>query len=447
MTDLRPPSGPADLPPGVEDADTHPLLGWLEEHRVRFLRLHFNDTLGAPRNAEVPVSRFSAAFRGEVVFDGSSRDGRFRVEEPDLLLRPDPSTLRILPRGDGEERIARMICDVYRTDDTPFEGDPRGALKRVLGDLGGMGFRVRVGTKMEFFLLRRQSGGPVEAAPAEAGDRVRRDAVAVLEAMGYAVRGAHPEIAEGQHEIDLGFQDALLAADAAATLQQEVQAIATLHGLRAILMPKPFFGQHGSGMHMHHSLFQDERNAFDDPEARDGVSETLRFYIGGILRHARGFCAVTNPLVNSYKRLVPGFEAPTAVGWSLHGRSPLVRIPARRGEATGCEVQIPDPSANPYLALAVQIAAGMDGMRNGIEPGEPVRKNIGAMSRRERHRLRIAELPRDLGEALDELEGDRVIRAALGEHIYGHLMEAKRAEWEEYATAVHPWEWERYLAG
>ncbi len=444
--------------PDLKGATKRDILELAKSQNVRFLRLQFSDILGFVKNVEVPTGQFEKALDGEIMFDGSSIEGFVRVEESDMLLKPDLESFRIFPWGEPENRNARIICDVYKSDETPFEGDPRLALKRVLADLAEMGYSSYVGMEAEFFLFQRSAdgqptvtthdfGGYFDLTPVDLGERARRDIVNILELMGFDVEAAHHEVAPGQHEIDFRYEDALVTADNISTFKFVVRNVALRHGLHATFMPKPIFGQNGSGMHTHQSLFNEEKeNAFDDPNGPEGLSDVMLHYIGGLLRHARGYCAVTSPLVNSYKRLVPGYEAPVNVAWSLHNRSPMIRIPSRRGKGTRLELRTPDPAANPYLALAVQIAAGMDGIREKIEPGRPVNKNIWNMSDRERRRLRIDDLPRDLGEALDHLAKNRVIQAALGEHIYTHFMKNKRREWQEYIGQVHEWEVERYLA-
>lgn len=438
-------------------ASSSDVLKLMREHNVRFLRLQFCDISGFAKNVEVPASQFEKALNGEIMFDGSSIEGFVRIEESDMLLEPDLDTFRIHPWGDHNNRVARVICDVRRPDGSPFEGDPRQALKRVLGQLAELGYQSYIGMEAEFFLFLRtpdgeptttthDSGGYFDLTPVDRGEIARRDIVNLLEAMSFEVEASHHEVAPGQHEIDFRYEPALVTADSIATFKFVVRNVAMKHGLYATFMPKPIFGQNGSGMHTHQSLFTlDGENAFHDPEAEDEISELMRHYLGGLLGHARGYCAVTNPLVNSYKRLVPGYEAPVNVAWSLHNRSPMVRVPAKRGRSTRCELRIPDPAANPYLALAVQIAAGIDGLRSETEPPDAVNQNIWTMSERERKRRNITELPRDLGEALGELEKDKVIREALGEHIYAHFMEAKRAEWQRYIAHVHPWEIDEYL--
>jgi glutamine synthetase len=442
-----------DLPGNADERQLHELL---RRHDVHYLRLQFTDVPGRAKHIEVPARQFEKALAGDIRFDGSSIAGFARIEESDMLLEPDPSTLRLLPWGDPQRRTAVAVCDVLRSDGSPFDGDPRGALKRVLTELKQQGYASRVGVEAKFFLLRtgregepatvpHDRGGYFDPSPADLGAAARRDMVEVLDALGFQVEAAHHEIAPGQHEIDFRYDDALATADRLSLFKTVVRFVAHRHGLFACFMPKPLNGINGSGMHVHQSLERNGRNAFSDPEGRHGLSEVMRLYVGGLLRHARGMCAITNPLVNSFKRLVPGYEAPVHVSWALQNRTALIRVPAPREEGTRLELRMPDPAANPYLALAVQIAAGMDGIREQLDPGEPINKDIWAMGERERSRLRIERLPRHLGEALDVLEEDRVARNALGEHIYGYILQTKRDEWREYIAQVHAWEVERYL--
>jgi len=449
--------------------DYEPKSNWTREEilettrrlGVRFMRLQFTDILGVNKNVEVPYQQFEKAVDGEIAFDGSSIEGFVRIEESDMVLRPDLSTFRIFPfsgnrPSNDPDRVARLICDIYHPDGTPFEGCPRLALQRVTGEAKAMGFTMMAGPEAEFFLFQRDENGPTtrshdagsyfDLAPVDRGEEARRDIVNALEAMGFEVEAAHHEVAPAQHEIDFKYADALTTADNVATFRFIVRHVALEHGLHATFMPKPIFGINGSGMHTHQSLFRGEENAFYDSAGEFELSETGLHYIGGILRHARGFCAITNPLVNSYKRLVPGFEAPTNVAWSMRNRSPLVRVPERRGAGTRIEVRMPDPSANPYLALAAMLKAGLDGIKNKIAPGPPVNKNIYEMSHRERRRLKIDELPGDLREAVDAFEKDKVIQGAFTPHIIKHFVEAKRAEWHDYIAQVHEWELDRYLA-
>jgi glutamine synthetase len=440
----------------AERATKADLLKLMKDSHVRFLRLQFIDIGGQLKNVEIPPSQFEKALDGDVMFDGSSVEGFVRIEESDMVLKPDYSTFMVFPWGDPENQVARLICDVYTSDEEPFEGDPRRVLKRQVEAAAELGYEMMAGVEAEFFLFQRNddgsptrtthdAGGYFDLGPVDLGEVARRDIVNVLQMMGFEVEAAHHEVAPGQHEIDFKYADALTTADDLATFRFVVRNIAIQHGLYATFMPKPIFGQNGSGMHTHQSLFAGESNAFHDAEARDGISKVMRWYVGGLLKHARSFCAVTNPLVNSYKRLVPGYEAPVNVAWSHHNRSPMVRIPARRGKGTRLEVRMPDPSANPYLALAVQLAAGLDGIRNRTTPPEPVDKNIFALSVRERRRYRIQELPRDLGEAITQFKKSALLKKVLGAHIFEHFVAAKEQEWQEYIAQVHEWEIERYL--
>jgi glutamine synthetase len=433
------------------------ILELTEKFNVSFMRLQFTDILGVNKNVEIPASQFEKALDGDIMFDGSSIEGFVRIEESDMLLKPDFDTFRLFPWGDPENRICRLICDINRPDGTPFDGDPRTVLRQVIGRASSMGYTMNAGMEAEFFLFRPTAGGEpsttthdvggyFDLAPADLGEEARRAMVAVLEQMGFEVEAAHHEVAHGQHEIDFRYADALRTADNIATFRFVVKHVAQQFGLLASFMPKPIFGQNGSGMHTHQSLFKGKNNAFWDPKAEWQLSKVGLHYIGGLLRHARGMCAITNPLVNSYKRLVPGFEAPVNVAWSMRNRSPLIRVPERRGIGTRIELRMPDPAANPYLALAVMLAAGLDGVETAADWREPVNENIWEMSFRERRRLRIDDLPHDLNEALDELEKDLVIRTALGEHITRNFVEAKRQEWREYITQVSAWELDSYLA-
>lgn len=432
------------------------VLRLLRERHVRFLRLQFIDVLGMLKNVEVPQSQFEKALDGDIMFDGSSIEGFVRVEESDMVLRPDLSTFVVFPWGDPENAVARLICDVHTAAGNPFEGDPRGVLKRHIEAAAKLGYEMMAGVEAEFFLFQRtaegsptrhthDSGGYFDLTPVDLGEVARRDIVNVLEMMGFEVEAAHHEVAQGQHEIDFRYADALTTADNLATFKFVVRNVAMQHGLHATFMPKPVFGQNGSGLHTHQSLFRNGENAFFDEKAPEQLSKVMRWYVGGLLRHARAYCAVTNPVVNSFKRLVPGYEAPVNVAWSHQNRSPLVRVPARRGKGTRLELRMPDPSANPYLALAVQLAAGLDGIRRKIEPPEPIDKNIWTLSVRDRRRYKIQELPRDLGEAISLLTRSAFVRDALGDHVFQQFVNAKEQEWQDYIAQVHEWEIERYL--
>lgn len=435
------------------------ILKIVDEEGVRFLRLQFTDIMGINKNLEVPRSQFEKALDGQMMFDGSSIQGFTRIEESDMLLVPDLDTFQVNPWSSPDgSRVARMICDVYLPGGSPFPGCPRLTLKRQAERAEALGYTMVAGPEAEFFLFHTDDfgkvrlethdvGGYFDLTPVDQGEQCRRDIVVVLESMGFEVEASHHEVAPGQHEIDFKYADAVATADNVTTFRFVVKRVAQDYGLHATFMPKPIFGVNGSGMHCHQSLLTgDGENAFWDPKAEWELSEVALNYIGGLLDHAGAFVAVTNPLVNSYKRLVPGFEAPINIAWSEKNRSPLVRVPARRGMGTRCELRVPDPACNPYLALAVTLAAGLDGVERKLSAGQPVNKNIFAMSEREKRRLKIKQLPADLSQALDNLEKDKVIKEALGDHIYSHFLAAKRQEWADYISHVHPWEQERYLS-
>lgn len=444
------------MPNPLVGATAQDILKLAAKQNVRFLRLQFTDILGVNKNVEIPRSQFEKALAGDIVFDGSSIEGFVRIEESDMLLVPDLATFLVFPWGEDESRVARLICDIHRPDGTAFDGDPRAVLKRQIAKAASLGFTMNAGMEAEFFMFKPgKEGAPgtvthdvgsyFDMAPADLGEDARRAIVSTLEQMGFEVEAAHHEVAHGQHEIDFRYADALTTADHIATFRFVVKYVAGQFGLIASFMPKPISGQNGSGMHTHQSLFAGEVNAFYAPEARWQLSDTALHYIGGLLKHARGYAAVTNPLVNSFKRLVPGYEAPVNVAWSMRNRSPLIRVPDRRAMGTRVELRMPDPSANPYLALAVTLAAGLDGIVTRADYREPVDTNIFEMSYREKRRLRIDDLPRDLNEACDELEKDDVMMDALGEHVAKHFLYAKREEWREYSAQVHQWELDRYL--
>lgn len=436
------------------------ILQALQDAEIKFLRLQFTDILGQTKSVEVPPSRFEKALAGEVTFDGSAVEGFTRVEESDMLLRPDLNTFLVYPTFSREEgeggRVARLICDVFLPDGTPFEGDPRFVLRRQIERASELGLEMLVGTEPEFFLFERtpdgrgttlthDKAGYFDLAPIDKGERIRREIAGKLVQMGFEIEASHHEVAPGQHEIDFRYAPALQAADRIATFKFVVKRVALEHGLLASFLPKPLAGVAGSGMHCHLSLLHNGDNAFDDPLGEHGLSDTARHFIGGLLEHAAGLTAITNPLINSYKRLVAGFEAPTNVAWSTSNRSAMIRIPAKRGHSTRAEVRLPDPSCNPYLALAVMLAAGLAGLEGKLEPPPAIARNIFKMTVREKRHHRIKELPADLREALQELQRDEVLARALGEHVLDHFVEAKTAEWREYHQTIHPWELERYL--
>ena len=437
--------------------DKKTILERCRKEKIRFLRLQFTDILGVNKNVEVPEGQFEKALDGRILFDGSSIEGFVRIEESDMLLRPDLDTFAIFPWEDGRGRVARVICDVTLPDGSSFDGCPRTCLRRVTAAADELGYKVMTGPEAEFFLFQRgEDGSPTtithdrgayfDLTPIDKGEDCRRSIVNALDAMGFEVEAAHHEVAPGQHEIDFKYDEAVATADKIMTFKLVVRKVALDFNLHATFMPKPIGGINGSGMHIHQSLFREGHNVFHDPGSRWELSPVALHYIGGLLAHAKGVCAITNPLVNSYKRLVPGFEAPTNIVWSERNRSPLARVPARRGEGTRVELRSPDPACNPYLAFAAIIAAGLDGIRNEIDPGEPVDKNVFAMSHREKRRLRIDELPSNLKDALKAMKKDPLIREALGDHVFQHFTEAKQAAWHEYESSVHSWEVDRYLA-
>ncbi|WP_424358328.1 type I glutamate--ammonia ligase [Methanocella sp. MCL-LM] len=433
-----------------------------EDLGVKFIKLQFSDVFGTTKNVALPVSQLEKALDGDIMFDGSSIEGFVRIEESDMYLKPDLETFSLIPWQSEAGPVARLICDVYGSDNKPFPGDPRGNLKRIIKEAEQMGFTMNAGPEAEFFLFERDQdgaptvgtrdhGGYFDLSPIDMGDEVRRSMVVALEGMGFEIEASHHEVGEGQHEIDFKYANALATADNIVTFKFVVRKVAMEYGLHATFMPKPAFGKPGSGMHIHQSLFKKgkdgkEVNAFYDENGKYQLSKTALNYIGGLLTHARGYCAITNPLVNSYKRLVPGYEAPVYIAWSEKNRSPLVRIPARRGVGTRAELRNPDPACNPYLALAVTLKAGLDGIKRKLDPGAPENVNIYHMTKEERLQRGIRSLPSSLSEALDELEADDLIKSALGEHIYDRFITAKRIEWDNYRTKVHQWELDQYLS-
>jgi len=445
-----------DFPRQLRGAAKADVLELAAEFQVDFLRLQFTDIQGVNKNVEVPRSQFAKALDGEIMFDGSSIEGFVRIEESDMLLVPDLDTFRILPMDDEGGRVARLLCDIYTPDPRPFAGCPPLTLKRQIQRAREPGYSMMAGCEVEFFLFEKDAQGNPSTAthdagsyfdltPVDRGEELRRLIVRDLELMGFEVEAAHHEVAPGQHEVDFRYADALTTADNIATFKFVVRSLANRHGFVASFMPKPIMGQAGSGMHTHQSLFRGKDNAFYDPKTEHQLSAVALSYVEGLLHHARGFCAITNPLINSYKRLVPGYEAPINVAWSMRNRSPLVRIPERREDGTRCELRMPDPSANPYLSLTVQLAAGLDGVEQQMPCREPVNRNIFRMSYRDRRKYQIDDLPRDLHEALDRFEKDDVIKAALGEHLTERFLEAKREEVALFNREVTEWEIRNYL--
>ncbi|TDL37091.1 type I glutamate--ammonia ligase [Macrococcoides bohemicum] len=429
-----------------------------EEQNVRYLRLQFTDILGAIKNVEIPISQLDKALDNEMMFDGSSIEGFVRIEESDMKLYPDLDTWVIFPWTSDKGKVARLICDIHKPDGTPFAGDPRSNLKRVLQEMKELGFTdFNLGPEPEFFLFKldekgeptlelNDQGGYFDLAPTDLGENCRRDIVLELEDMGFDIEASHHEVAPGQHEIDFKYADAITACDNIQTFKLVVKTIARKHNLHATFMPKPLFGLNGSGMHFNVSLFKGPKeNAFFDESGDMQLSDDARHFIAGIMKHARGFTAVCNPLVNSYKRLVPGYEAPVYVAWSGQNRSPLIRIPSSRGLSTRVELRSVDPAANPYMALAVILQAGLDGIKNKLEAPAPVDQNIYEMNREERESVGIEDLPSTLYTAIKAMREDGLMKDALGEHIYRQFVRSKGIEWDMYRLQVSEWEIEQYL--
>lgn len=432
------------------------MLKIIQEKNVEFLRLQFTDISGIVKNVAIPATQMGKALKNGISFDGSSIEGFARIQESDMVLRPDLSTFSLLPwRSKDGSNEARLICDVYLPNGKPFEGDPRYVLQRQLEIAKQMGFKMNVGPELEFFLFEKQNGGSAttphdyggyfDLGPVDLAEDIRREIVRALTQMGFTIEASHHEVARGQHEIDFVYDDALKNADKVVTFKYVTKTVAMREGLRATFMPKPIYGASGTGMHANISLFRGLENAFFDPDTDMNISDLARFFVGGLIEHACAITAIANPLINSYKRLVSGFEAPVYITWSGPNRSSLIRIPAGRGLSTRLEFRSPDPTCNPYLTFAVILAAGLDGIKRGIDPGEPVDLNVYHLTPAERKSMDIKTLPANLKEALDYLEGDKVIREALGEHVYENIMRLGLSEWEAYNTFVHPWEIERYI--
>jgi glutamine synthetase len=432
------------------------VLAMARERKVRFVELQLIDILGSQKTVSIPITQLEKALNNEIAFDGSSIEGFVRINESDMLLYPDLNTFVVYPWLNGHQTTARLLCDVYSPDGEPFLGDPRGVLKRVVADAAKEGYTLYAGTEAEFFLFEQgpnggpsvntfDQGGYFDMAPIDRGEEARRDMVVTLEEMGFSIEAAHHENAHGQHEIDFKYAGAVETADNIATLKTVVRLVARRHGLHATFMPKPKCGEAGSGMHVHQSVFRDGMNYFFDEAKPDGLSSAVESYIAGIMAHASGMTAITNPLVNSYKRLVPGHEAPVYVAWSKRNRSPLIRIPSRRGTGTRIELRSPDSACNPYLALAVSMSAGLEGMKLGLKPPAPISDNIYELNEEQRITRNIMSLPGNLGDALQAFQQDELVRKTLGEHVYNRFLAAKKQEWDLYSQQVHEWELQRYL--
>ena len=433
------------------------ILRIVEEEDVEFIRLQFTDIFGALKNVAITTSQLEKALNNRIMFDGSSIEGFVRIEESDMYLYPDMDTLAIFPWRPQRGKVARLICDIFYPDGEPFDGDCRQVLKRVLKDAADQGYKMLVGPECEFFLfhmddngnpttITHENAGYFDVGPLDLGENARRDVVLTLEEMGYVVEASHHEAAPAQHEIDLHYEEALRTADTIMTFRLTARTIAKRHGLHATFMPKPKSGIPGSGQHINISLCKNGINTFYDSGDKNGLSQEAYYFIGGLMRHMKGMSVVTNPLVNSYKRLISGYEAPDYVAWSSKNRSVSIRIPAGTGFNTRVELRNPDSASNPYLTLALCLAAGMDGIKNKIVPPASVEENIGLMSDEEKLAHGVEALPRNLQEALDAFKADEFVQNILGEHITKKIIEAKEKEWEEYTMQVSEWETNQYLA-
>lgn len=429
----------------------------VRDEKVEFIRLQFTDIFGMLKNVSITAKQLEKALDNQCMFDGSSIEGFVRIEESDMYLSPDTDSFVILPWNSEIGKTARLICDVYTSDGKPFEGDPRHVLKRALNKAAGMGYDTfNVGPECEFFLflvddegnpttITHDKAGYFDLGPVDLGEKARRDMCLTLEEMGFEVEQSHHEEAPGQHEIDFKYTDALNAADAIQTFKLVVKTIAQKHGLHATFMPKPVYGIAGSGMHVNTSLFNKGKNVFYDENGPLELSQEAYWFIGGLMKNIRSITALTNPLVNSYKRLIPGYEAPVYIAWSARNRSPLIRVPSARGTATRLELRCPDPSCNPYLALAAILSAGLDGIENRIQPPEPVNRNLYDMSYEDRCAGQIGALPASLEEAICEMRQSEFARELLGDHIFNKYIEAKLKECEGYKTQISKWEIDAYL--
>lgn len=440
----------------MEKISREKILRIAEEKNVEFIRLQFVDILGIIKNVAITIEQLPAALDGKIMFDGSSIEGYTRIHESDMYLKPDYDTFRIFPWANNGSCTARMMCDIYLPDGSPFVGCPRGILKKAIAEAKAMGYEMFAGPEPEFFLFEKDengnpttnthdSGGYFDLSPVDLGGEARRDTVLALKKMGFEVEAAHHEVAPGQHEIDFKYTPVLRTADNIATFKFVTKVVAMQHNLHATFMPKPIYGESGSGMHVHQSLYQNGENAFYDPSDKNGLSKIAYYYIGGLLKHAKETTAILNPTINSYKRLVPGYEAPVYISWSTQNRSALVRVPSARENGTRLELRNPDPTANPYLAAAVMLKAGLSGIKNKIDPGEQTTDNIYEMSYQERKNRGISSLPSSMEEAIKYFQESQFMRETLGEHTFNHLVEAKKIECSVYKKQVHQWEIDQYL--
>lgn len=427
----------------------------IETQNVKFIRLQFTDTLGVVKDVEIPVTQIEKALTLGISFDGSSIEGMVRIDESDMILKPDITTFVILPWGKEKSVVARMICDIHLPDGRPFEADPRYVLKKIMAEAKEMGFELNVGPELEFFLFKKDGdsattvphdyGRYFEFAPTDLTEDIRRDIVLTLTELNFDIEASHHEVAFGQHEIDFKYGDALTTADNVVTFKYVTKTIAKLYGLHATFMPKPIANDCGSGMHINVSLSKDGKNAFYDPEGEMEISDTARYFIAGVLDHIKAICCISNPLVNSYKRLVPGYEAPVYITWSGANRSSLIRIPSARGNSTRVELRNPDPSCNPYLTFAATLAAGLDGIKKKKEPGNMVDYNIFDFTEQQLREKNIETLPVTLNESAEYLGRDELLKEKLGEHVLNNIYRLAKAEWDAYRIEVHDWELKRYL--
>jgi glutamine synthetase len=429
----------------------------IEKSGTKFVRLQFVDIHGAPKNMAIPLvkpGQIEDIIKDGLLFDGSSVEGFVDINESDLILKPDPDTFSALPWRPEEQGVCRFICDIYWPEGKPFEGDPRYVLKKALEKAEKSGYEYNVGPEPEFFVLDQDEEGNVipndygayfDVEPVDQGTDIRRQLVMDLEALNFDIEVSHHEVAPGQHEIDFKFDKALKTADAVITFKQAIKAIVDTMGYMVTFMPKPFFGENGSGMHCHQSLFKDGENLFYDPDTPTQLSKEAMYFMGGLLKHSPALTAICAPTINSYKRLVPGYEAPVYVAYGLKNRSTLVRIPASRGKGTRVELRMPDPSCNPYLAFATMLEAGLDGIKNKIDPGEPTEIDVFEKSIEELKELGIGVLPSSLWEAYHALEKDEVVKSTLGDHIYTKFMDIKKKEWDDYRIQVFDYELDKYL--
>ncbi len=432
------------------------IIRMVEEDDVEFIRLQFTDMFGNLKNVAVTTSQLEKVLNNECMFDGSSIEGFVRTEESDMYLYPDLDTYVTFPWRPQQGKVARLICDVYDVEGKPFLGDPRYILKKAIKEATEMGYTFNVGPELEFFLfhmaengqpttISHERAGYFDLGPLDLGENARRDMVLTAEEMGFCIEASHHEVAPAQHEVDIKYDDALSTADNIMTFKLVARTIAKRHGLHCTFMPKPKYGVDGSGMHVNMSLMKDGKNIFDDPEDALGLSKEAYHFIAGIMKHMMSMTAITNPLVNSYKRLVPNYEAPVYIAWSASNRSPLIRIPAGRGNSTRVELRCPDPAANPYLTLAVCLAAGIDGIKNKLMPPASINKNLFNLTLEENMELGLDKLPENLFEAISYLEQSEFIKNVLGTHISSKYIAAKKDEWVSYRTQVTQWEIDQYL--